>query len=550
MTSSHTARDVFISYAGCDRDAAARLADSLGRTDVSIWWDACLSADQPFERQIQHVLAGTKVIVAVLSREALASEWVRWELSQAAQNGLHVVPLLVKGLQQEELPPPLHLLASVTIAPDGHEASFDAAAARIRALVRTIRLAPPRRTENDARRRLASAAADTARQAAHIKERKSQSSPRPPVIVNNFLSADEQTTLPASYTASEGFASFLRSERISLAFSSCQADRLFLLGCAPGGELMLSVEHFRRPTGLHASDGTLLLATLGHLHRLENILDAGQLLDATYSHCFVPRVAHLTGVLDIHDLSVNSDGDVLFVATRFNCLGALSRTHGFALIWRPYFISEIVAEDRCHLNGLAMRRGAPAYATALAATNVYGGWRNHAARGGIVIDVPRNAIVCRDLSMPHSPRMHADSLWLLNSGSGELGYVDNVDSASGRFTPVAFCPGFARGLAFHRQHAIVGVSLPRHDHFDGLALGGRLAKGSETPWCGLLVIEVASGRCAHWLRIEGSVRELSDVAVLEGAACPRSVSDQHDEALELITIEARSDVGASSGVRR
>ena len=57
---------------------------------------------------------------------------------------------------------------------------------------------------------------------------------------------------------------------------------------------------------------------------------------------------------------------------------------------------------------------------------------------------------------------------------------------------------------------------------------------------GFQVIDLASGRCVHWFRIEGPVRELYDVAVLEGVRCPRSVSDQDDEGLDLITVERRT----------
>lgn len=527
--------DVFISYAGFDRDAAASLAGSLERTQVALWWDAHLSPDEPFERQIQRVLAETKLIVAVLSREALASEWVRWELSQASQNGLHVLPVLVKGVGRDQLPPPLNLLpAQVIPTLEASTAAFDVVAAHIRGLVQTIRRTPPRRSENDARRRLASAAAETARQAAHIKDRKTRAAPPPPIIVNNFRTRDAESTLAVQYTASEGLASFLQDSNISLGFSSFQSGQLFLMGCSPTGELMVSVEAFRKPTGLHAGGGAILLATLGHVYRLENILEPDQRLDGAYSHCYVPRVGYLTGVIDTHDIAMTATGDPVFVATRFNCLATVSTTHSFRPIWRPPFISELVAEDRCHLNGLALRDGEPAYVTAVAATNAFDAWRDHRAQGGIVIDVRRNAVVCDGLSMPHSPRIHKQTLWLLNSGTGELGCVDDVERGGGRFRPLTFCPGFARGLAFHGDYAIVGLSLPRYDNFAGLGLAGRLR---EEPWCGIQVIDLTSGRCVHGFRIEGPVRELYDVAVLEGIRCPRSVSDLDDEGLDLITLE-------------
>ena len=75
--------------------------------------------------------------------------------------------------------------------------------------------------------------------------------------------------------------------------------------------------------------------------------------------------------------------------------------------------------------------------------------------------------------MPHSPRVHNGRLWLLNSGTGHLGFID---SHSRRFEPVTFVPGYARGLAFYGDYAFVGLSKPRREHaFQGLPLEKNLA---------------------------------------------------------------------------
>jgi uncharacterized protein (TIGR03032 family) len=528
----HTqACDVFISYAGFDRDLAAALAASLHVADVDLWWDANLSPDEPFEQQIQRILAATRVIVAILSPRALESEWVRWELSQAMQNGLHIVPLLVKGLRPEHVPPPLNLLPALVLPCDGSvPASLESIGARIRDLITTVKRRPARREESDARRRLASAAAVVARQAADIKSRNTGAVPRPAIVISD----DHHRTEQARYTMSEGLVGFLREQNISIACSAFQNDELLLLGRTPTGELMINVGRFRKPTGLHVAGGRLLVATLAHVYRLENILGPDQRLDGTYSHCYVPRVGHFTGVLDAHDVGVTATGEAVFIATRYNCLATVSPVHSFKPLWRPSFISEIVAEDRCHLNGLAMADGTAAYVTAVAETDTYDGWRAQVARGGIVIDVATSAVVCRDLSMPHSPRLRGNTLWLLNSGAGELGYLSDAR----RFRPVAFCPGFVRGLAFSGDYAIVGLSRPRYDDFAGLELNDRLRDRGEEAWCGLWIIDMRSGEGVHWLRIDGQVRELYDVAVLPAVSCPRSVSDATEEALDLITIDA------------
>ena len=67
----------------------------------------------------------------------------------------------------------------------------------------------------------------------------------------------------------------------------------------------------------------------------------------------------------------------------------------------------------------------------------------------------RSPIVCEGLSMPHSPRWANGKLWVLNAGTGHLGWVDFEKKA---FVPLAFVPGFARGLSIIGNVAAVGLS--------------------------------------------------------------------------------------------
>ena len=112
-------------------------------------------------------------------------------------------------------------------------------------------------------------------------------------------------------------------------------------------------------------------------------------------------------------------GDELwFVNTRFSCLCTLDRNHSFVARWRPPFVSALIPQDRCHLNGLAMVEGRAAPMPRPGATDAPAGWRTDKARGGVLIDVPSGETIARGLSMPHSPRWYAGKLWLLESGTG------------------------------------------------------------------------------------------------------------------------------------
>ena len=137
--------------------------------------------------------------------------------------------------------------------------------------------------------------------------------------------------------------------------------------------------------------------------------------------------------------------------------------------------------------------------------------------------------------MPHSPRLHDGRLWLLNSGTGEFGFVD---SAAGRFEAIGFCPGYARGLAFIGNFAVIGLSLARDNRtFQGLPLDGALAARGAEPRCGLLVVDIKTGDAVEWLRIEGVVRELYDVAVIPGVRNPSVIGFKTDEIQRVISID-------------
>ena len=344
----------------------------------------------------------------------------------------------------------------------------------------------------------------------------------------------EQQQTPLSVNASPGFPAWLAGTGCSLAFTTYQTNRLFLVGSKPEGRLSIFERLFDRPMGLHTTPERLMLSTRWSLWRFDNVLPPGKLHNG-YDHLYVPQRAYTTGALDVHDLVVGADAQVFFVNTGFSCLATLSDRTNFKPIWRPPFISAMEPEDRCHLNGLACENGHPAYVTVVARTDTAGEWRSFRDRGGCLLRVPSGDVVTEGLSMPHSPRLHGDKIWLLNSGTGELGFVD---PAGGRFEPVAFCPGFLRGLAFIGDYAIVGLSKQRQDRtFQGLALDEKLRDRKLDARCGLWVIDTVRGRIVEWLELEGVVIELYDVQVLEGVRRPMSLGFRNDEIQRFISYD-------------
>ncbi len=343
---------------------------------------------------------------------------------------------------------------------------------------------------------------------------------------------------PLSLSSSRTLPAWMQQNNVSLLFTTYQVGKVFAIGVNSDGKLSVVERTFPRCMGLTvANDGqTLWLSSLYQIWRLDNFLSPNVSYQG-YDRVYVPQFSSVTGDLDVHDIGQRSDGSIIFVNSRFSCLSGLSRNHSFSALWKPPFISKIAGEDRCHLNGLAMENGEPRYVTAVSRSDVTDGWRDRRTDGGVVIDVASNEVVCSGLSMPHSPRLYRGQLYLHNSGTGEFG---TVDLAEGRFQPLAFCPGYLRGLAFVGDFAVVGLSRPRHEgRFSGLQLDQTLAARDAEPRCGLMVIDLRSGDSVEWLSIDGIVSELYDVAVLPGVQRPMIIGTKGDEIHRMIRFEDR-----------
>jgi uncharacterized protein (TIGR03032 family) len=332
------------------------------------------------------------------------------------------------------------------------------------------------------------------------------------------------------------FPTWLTQQQISFACTTYQTSRLMLIGAAPEtNKISAFWRIFDRAMGLFCTPSRIYLSSKYQLWQLDNVLAAGQLHQG-YDRLYIPRLAYTTGDIDIHDVAVDSSGQVIFISTLLNCIATLSDYHSCKPLWKPGFISQYINEDRCHLNGLAMVEGKAKYVTASSQSDVVDGWRDRRQNGGIIIDIESNEIVASGLSMPHSPRWYQDKLWVLNSGRGELGYVD-LDT--GKFNAIAFCPGYLRGLAFWQNWAIVGLSKPRGGDktFSGLELDELLIKKDAEPRCGIMVIDIKTGTIIHWLRFEGVVTELYDVQIIPEVQRPMALGFQTEEIAQLITLE-------------
>ena len=351
------------------------------------------------------------------------------------------------------------------------------------------------------------------------------------------IDSTESTDQPVfEIKISRGFEAWLRDRRTSIAFTTYQIGKLFFIGLKPDGRIWVFNRNIGHCMGIAISGSELWAAGGSKVLRFRDPMWGGTSVSTEPDAFYMPQVSYFTGDLDAHDIVIDEDNRPVFVNTRFNCLATVSPTHSFREVWRPPFISKLAAEDRCHLNGVALKAGRVKYVTAVSQSDIYDGWRDHRSDGGVVIDVESGQIVCSGLSMPHSPRVLGDQLWVLNSGTGELG---RVDIESRRFEPLCFCPGYLRGLAFiDNNYALVGLSKPRGNKtFDGLRLENAMKEREISPRCGFYVIDLGSGDVVHSVSIEGIVTELYDVAALPGIRQPTMAGLNGEDGQRFITIE-------------
>ena len=317
-----------------------------------------------------------------------------------------------------------------------------------------------------------------------------------------------------------GLAQWMLTNSVSLAFTSYQTGQLILAGVGPDGRLSFNEQNYARATGLCYDNGRLFVGSMFQIWRLENMLRPGHFANKAFDRVFVPRTAHTVNYVDVHEIGVDRTDRLIFVNSRYSCLATIDKMHSFQPLWKPDFISALVPEDRCHLNGMAMVDGMPKYITAISVSDEKDGWRDKRGQGGVLIDVASGDIITDRLSMPHSPRVHEGQLWALDSGRGR---VVRIDEASGALDEVAFCPGFLRGLAFHNGYAIVTVSKVRDGSFEELELQEKLRKQGKQAACGVMIVDLNRGTIVESILFEGKVTEMFDIAAIPGVRNPMSV---------------------------
>lgn len=359
---------------------------------------------------------------------------------------------------------------------------------------------------------------------------------------------NEETPFVFSSVHSANVPRILKALNISLAVTSYQSGRLILIR-SNGEELETLFKRFERPMGLYADRERITLGTFNQVlefKRCDGLLAAirhGQLdeteklsrkvleqdeeerkkllqerkrelaevkkADSLYLH----RASLTTGMINIHDIGWGTEG-LWVVNSTFSCLATLSPDYSFIARWRPPFITDLVPENRCHLNGMAMAGGRPRYVTTFNQENRRDSWGAGETGNGSLLDVESGEVVIEGLSMPHSPRIHNGAVYVCHSGLGEVWRIDPLTREK---REAARLPGYTRGLTFFGDLMLVGTSRVRDSEFSEPP---PLTARHEETYAGIWFIDEKTSKTLGHIRFEGDVEQIYDIAVIPESTMP------------------------------
>jgi uncharacterized protein (TIGR03032 family) len=396
--------------------------------------------------------------------------------------------------------------------------------------------------------------------------------------------ADEYKELDFSCHYSGNLPRILKELNISLAFTSYQAGRLMLVR-SDGDSLDVNYNAFPRPMGLTATEDGLTLGIFTQvlhfqredgllnqlkapLERIENDITAPRIkpkeeekeaaekeissdealprekqqddqqkeendrefealeqtqhrpADERTDACFIARSSHYSGMINVHDIDWGDEG-LWAVNSSFSCLCTLESDYSFVPRWKPYFISELAPEDRCHLNGMTLRDGKPAYVTTFSMDDKTASWRKKEDFNGTLMDVQENKVLIDGLKMPHSPRWYQDRVYFCNSGLGQL---CSYHPETGKHEVVVELPGFTRGMDFFGSLLFLGLSKVRKGN---VRQDAPLTEKFDETFSGIWVINLNDNSVVGCIKFTGNVDQIYDVTVLPGCSFPELLGPTH-----------------------
>lgn len=324
-------------------------------------------------------------------------------------------------------------------------------------------------------------------------------------------------------TYDTNFPRILYELNSTLILTTYQAGRTIFLSSDTGERILQIPAGFKKPMGVSILDKKLAIATLDEIHVFsgsEKLAEYYPDNPNTYDIMYVPRATYYNGETDLHDLGFGKGG-LWAVNTKFSCLATFDVNYSFNPRWKPPFISSLAPQDRCHLNGMAMKDQVPAFVTALGTTDTKQGWREDIISGGVLMSVPDGEVIVQNLPMPHSPRLYNDQLYVLLSATGDLVRVD-IETKS--HEKIVNFPGLIRGMSILGDYAFIGVSKVR----ESSKTFHKLPVSTMSKKAGIIVVDLKQRSIVSRFMYDSTVDEIYDVQLLQGYRKPGLITTRDE----------------------
>ncbi|MFM6935734.1 MAG: TIGR03032 family protein [Flavobacteriales bacterium] len=330
-------------------------------------------------------------------------------------------------------------------------------------------------------------------------------------------------------TYSPELPSLLEEWNICILLTTYQAGKMIIIS-SQHQQLTQTPISLKKPMGIALEGSKMAIACIDEMRFFSKNENSAPFVNDEqheYDAIYLQRAIYQTGVLDIHDLSFG-DGMIWGVNTMFSCLAVFDINYSFRPKWKPPFISQLVPEDRCHLNGMVLKDGVPKYVTALSQDDERQGWRKNKLSSGILMEVPTGEIVLSGLSMPHSPRFYNEELFFLESGSGSLIKANPVDKSK-ELVYQFNC--FIRGLSFYQHFAIIGKSQIRATSSDFNDLP--IKENSKN--AGFIIFCMKTKSILGELNYTSDIQELFDVQIIDNTKNAVVIPHEIEQMSDIIT---------------
>ncbi|MDA3927524.1 MAG: TIGR03032 family protein [Prolixibacteraceae bacterium] len=313
-------------------------------------------------------------------------------------------------------------------------------------------------------------------------------------------------------TFSKEFPIILREKNIVLGLSTIDTNKLIFLRGNEENNIVQFLRNFEHPTGLAIKDDFLAVASRSDLqlfrtnHKLAKSFPGDK---NKFDQIFLPKLTYHCGNVDLHDIAFVNE-KIIGISTAYSCLLEFSDSYSFNPIWKPDFITDLKNEDRCHLNGLAIKNGEIVALTALGKTNYKEGWRKNKVNGGVLIDYKTKEILLDQLGAPHSPTISGNEIFIALSATGEI-LKYNMDTKE--HCIIANLAGYVRGIKIIDDYIFVGLSKLRNKSLD--VIDFPVAKKQLS--CGIYILSKKTGNTIAHLHFEKDVNEIYSIQLFKNS---------------------------------